>query len=192
MMLCPQALALAAPLTLFLQFTLVTSSPFEILQGVRDANPIVEKRQDPGPQGPVDPSGIEPEDEDPAQIAADGTEQLRKGDMPNSYRSFESHEADESLKLLTHGLCMLLSQLPLGGKSLLLRMTSRPPSLPSQLVFLGKTISQSQMIKIKSEVLTHGTSIIFLSSKLSVKHSKPIDRRSNPSKNDFVSLIVVN
>ena len=37
------------------------------------------RRQDPGPQSAQDPSGIEPEDEDPAQILADGTDALRSG-----------------------------------------------------------------------------------------------------------------
>lgn len=76
------ALALAASLASLLSSTTVTASPLEHEKRIDVANFGLNphKRQDPGPGGgAVDPSGIEPEDEDPAQIAADGTGPLRSG-----------------------------------------------------------------------------------------------------------------
>lgn len=86
----PRALAQAACLAVLLYSTSITASPLEHDKRIDVAkfglNP--HKRQDPGPGGGVvDASGIEPEDEDPAQIAADGTGPLRSG-KPVLLRSF--------------------------------------------------------------------------------------------------------
>lgn len=79
---------LAAPRRLFAllvafaalaQVSIVHASP---LSGTKALDVIDLKnfrRQDPGPQSAQDPSGIEPEDEDSAQILADGTDALRSG-----------------------------------------------------------------------------------------------------------------
>ena len=45
------------------------------------SNDHMMKRQDPCPDHPVDASDIEPEDEDPAQIFADGTGRLRSDNL---------------------------------------------------------------------------------------------------------------
>ena len=67
-----------APASLLLEAT-VTALPLEIAKGIDVSNFGLNRRQDPGPgAGSVDPSSIEPEDEDPAQIAADGTNELQK------------------------------------------------------------------------------------------------------------------
>ena len=82
MVLSTRALALAASLASLLFSTTLTASPLEHGKRIDVANFGLNphKRQDPGPGGgAVDPSGIEPEDEDPAQIAADGTSPLRSG-----------------------------------------------------------------------------------------------------------------
>lgn len=78
----PRALALAASLAGLLFSTTITASPLEHDKRIDIANFGLNphKRQDPGPGGgAIDASGIEPEDEDPAQIAADGTGPLRSG-----------------------------------------------------------------------------------------------------------------
>lgn len=78
----PRALALAAALAGLLLSTTITASPLEHDKRIDVANFGLNphKRQDPGPGGgAIDASGIEPEDEDPAQIAADGTGPLRSG-----------------------------------------------------------------------------------------------------------------
>lgn len=78
----PRALALAASLAGLLFSTTITASPFLHDKRIDLANFGLNphKRQDPGPGGgATDASGIEPEDEDPAQIAADGTGPLRSG-----------------------------------------------------------------------------------------------------------------
>lgn len=75
-------LALAASLAGLLFSTTITASPLEHEKRIDVANFGLNphKRQDPGPGGgAADASGIEPEDEDPAQIAADGTGPLRSG-----------------------------------------------------------------------------------------------------------------
>ncbi len=82
MVLSTRALALAASLASLLFSTTITASPLEHEKRIDvesfGLNP--HKRQDPGPGGgAVDPSGVEPEDEDTAQIAADGTGPLRSG-----------------------------------------------------------------------------------------------------------------
>ena len=76
-----RALAFFAPLSSLLLSAIVTASP------LRDDNNFIDvsafglhKRQDPGPSG-TDPSGIQPEDEDDAEIAADGTGPLRSGKL---------------------------------------------------------------------------------------------------------------
>ena len=82
MVLSTRALALAASLASLLVSVTVTASPLEHEKRIDVANFGLNphKRQDPGPGGgAVDPSGVEPEDEDPAQIAADGTGPLRTG-----------------------------------------------------------------------------------------------------------------
>ena len=69
---------LVAPFTSLLLSTLVTASPLGGEDGSIDVSVFgIHKRQDPGPSG-TDPSGIQPEDEDDAEIAADGTGPLRK------------------------------------------------------------------------------------------------------------------
>ena len=79
MVLTARALAFAAPLASLLLSTTVTASPLGGEDGSIDASMFgVHKRQDPGPSGD-DPSGIQPEDEDQAEIAADGTGPLRSG-----------------------------------------------------------------------------------------------------------------
>ena len=78
MVLTTRAFALAIPLASLLLEATVAASPREIAKGIDVSN--FGLRQDPGPgAGSIDPSGIEPEDEDPAQIAADGTRPLRSG-----------------------------------------------------------------------------------------------------------------
>ena len=80
----PRAVAQAACLAGLLYSTSITASPLEHDKRVDVANFGLNphKRQDPGPGGgAVDASGIEPEDEDPAQIAADGTGPLRSGKL---------------------------------------------------------------------------------------------------------------
>ena len=58
----------------------VTASPLENAKGVGVSRTRFNRRQDDGPGGgSVDPSGIEPEDEDAAQLLADGTGPLRSG-----------------------------------------------------------------------------------------------------------------
>lgn len=80
MFLTTRALALAVPLASLLLDAIVIASPLENARGIDVSNFGLNRRQDPGPgAGSVDPSGIEPEDEDPAQIAADGTGPLRSG-----------------------------------------------------------------------------------------------------------------
>ena len=77
-----RALALAASFAGLLFSTTITASPLEHDKRIDVANFGLNphKRQDPGPGGgALDASGIEPEDEDPAQIAADGTGPLRSG-----------------------------------------------------------------------------------------------------------------
>ncbi len=79
MVLTARALALAAPLTSLLLSATITASPLGIDDGSIDVSMFgIHRRQDPGPSG-TDPSGILPEDEDDAQIIADGTGNLRKG-----------------------------------------------------------------------------------------------------------------
>ena len=77
-----RTLTIAAYLACLLFSVNIAASPFEYDKPINVAsfglNP--HKRQDPGPGGgAVDASGIEPEDEDAAQIAADGTGPLRSG-----------------------------------------------------------------------------------------------------------------
>ena len=77
-----QTLALAASLAGLLLSPTITASPLEYDKHIDVSNfgLNLHKRQDPGPGGgAIDASGIEPEDEDPAQIAADGTGPLRSG-----------------------------------------------------------------------------------------------------------------
>ena len=77
-----RTLALAASFAGLLFSTTITASPLEHDKRIDVANFGLNphKRQDPGPGGgAIDASGIEPEDEDPAQIAADGTGPLRSG-----------------------------------------------------------------------------------------------------------------
>ena len=64
----------------------ITASPLEYDKPINVAKfgLNAHKRQDPSSGGDAaDASGIEPEDEDPAQIAADGTGPLRNG-IPTS------------------------------------------------------------------------------------------------------------
>lgn len=75
-------LALAACFASLIFSTTIIATPLEHEKHIDVANFRLNrhKRQDPGPGGgAVDPSAIEPEDEDPAQIAADGTGPLRSG-----------------------------------------------------------------------------------------------------------------
>ena len=66
--------------SLLLGATMVIATPLDTASGIDVSNFGLHRRQDPGPgDGTVDPSGIEPEDEDPAEIAADGTGPLRSG-----------------------------------------------------------------------------------------------------------------
>ena len=67
-----KAICLAAPLLSLLFSTIVSASPLEHPGEVDDAL-LVLKRQ------AVDPTGVEPEDEPAAEIAADGTGPLRDG-----------------------------------------------------------------------------------------------------------------
>ena len=79
MVLTARALALAVQLTSLLLSATVTASPLGVEDGSIDVSMFaIHRRQDPGPSG-TDPSGIQPEDEDDAQIAGDGTENLRSG-----------------------------------------------------------------------------------------------------------------
>lgn len=58
----------------------VAASPLENIKGLGVSRTKFNRRQDDGPGGgSVDPSGIEPEDEDAAQLLADGTGPLRSG-----------------------------------------------------------------------------------------------------------------
>ena len=58
----------------------ITASPLESGKGVAISPSGLNRRQDDGPgRGIVDLSGIELEDEDAAQVAADGTGPLRSG-----------------------------------------------------------------------------------------------------------------
>ena len=74
-----RALAFLAPLASLLLSANVAASPLGGDSNVIDVSAFgLHKRQDPGPSG-TDPSGIQPEDEDGAEIAADGTGPLRSG-----------------------------------------------------------------------------------------------------------------
>ena len=73
-------LAQAACLAGLLYSTSITASPLEHDRRIDVANFGLNphKRQDPGPGGgAADASGLEPEDEDAAQIAAEGTGPVR-------------------------------------------------------------------------------------------------------------------
>ena len=73
-----RAVALAVSLASLLHGATVIAKPLDTAGGIDVSKFGLYRRQDPGPGGgTVDPSGIEPEDEDPAQIAADGTGPLR-------------------------------------------------------------------------------------------------------------------
>ena len=77
-----RALALTASFASLLFSTTITASPLEHDKRIDVANFGLNphKRQDPGlAGGAVDASGIEPEVEGPAQIAADGTGPLPSG-----------------------------------------------------------------------------------------------------------------
>lgn len=79
MVLTARAFALAAPLITVLLSATVIASPLGDEVGSMDISMFgIHRRQDPGPSG-TDPSGIQPEDEDDAEIAADGTGPLRAG-----------------------------------------------------------------------------------------------------------------
>ena len=93
MVLTARALALAASLTSLLLSTAVTASPLGDEDGSIDVSMFgIHRRQDPGPSG-NDPSGIQPEDEDAAEIAADGTGPLRSG-MLSSEKIERTGDAD--------------------------------------------------------------------------------------------------
>ena len=80
----PRILTLAACFACLLFSPTIVASPFEYDQPVDVTNfgLNAHKRQDPSSGGDAsDPSGIDPEDEDAAQIAADGTGPLRKGNF---------------------------------------------------------------------------------------------------------------
>lgn len=72
MIFASKAIFLAAPLLSLLFSTIVTASPLEY-PGEADDALLILKRQ------AVDPTGVEPEDETQAEIAADGTGPLRSG-----------------------------------------------------------------------------------------------------------------
>ena len=79
MVLTSRALAFVAPLASLLLSVSVTASPLGDENGFIDVSAFgLHRRQDPGPYG-ADPSGFQPEDEDDAEIAADGTGPLRSG-----------------------------------------------------------------------------------------------------------------
>ena len=83
MVLTTRAFALAAPIASLLLSTRIAASPLggedhSVDSPVDNAMFDLHRRQDPGPSG-SDPSGIQPEDEDEAEIAADGTGPLRSG-----------------------------------------------------------------------------------------------------------------
>lgn len=79
MILTIRALAFIVPLASLLLSANVTASPLGDDNGIIDVSAFgLHKRQDPGPSE-NDPSGIQPEDEDDAEIAADGTGPLRSG-----------------------------------------------------------------------------------------------------------------
>ena len=79
MVVTARALALAAPFVSLLLSSTVTASPLGSENGAVDVSGFgLQIRQDPGPSGD-DPSGVQPEDEDPAEILADGTGPLRSG-----------------------------------------------------------------------------------------------------------------
>ena len=75
--------ALAVSLLGLFHYAEIAASPVDgpkdVSRPAHMSNYDITKRQDPGPESAADPSGIEPEDEDPAQIAADGTDALRRG-----------------------------------------------------------------------------------------------------------------
>ena len=79
MVLKARTLALIAPLFSLLLPATVVASPLGDGDRLMDVSMFgIRRRQDPGPSG-TDPSGIQPEDEDDAQIAGDGTKTLRSG-----------------------------------------------------------------------------------------------------------------
>ena len=89
MVLTIRALAFIGPLISLLLSATVTASPLGDENGIIDVSAFgLHRRQDSGPSG-TDPSGIQPEDEDDAEIAADGTRPLRSG---NSSSETKSHE----------------------------------------------------------------------------------------------------
>ena len=73
------AIALFIVCAIVPQVYTVHASPFNGARALDVINLRNFRRQDPGPQSAQDPSGIEPEDEDSAQILADGTDALRSG-----------------------------------------------------------------------------------------------------------------
>ena len=78
MLFTSKTVAIATALAALLLDSNAVAKPLEPRSGIDVSNFGIGKRQDPGPSGgAVDPSGIEPEDEDPAEIAADGTGPLR-------------------------------------------------------------------------------------------------------------------
>ena len=79
MVLTLQTLAFVIPLASLLFSFNAIASPLADDNAIIDVSAFgLHKRQDPGPSG-TDPSGIQPEDEDDAEIAADGTGPLRSG-----------------------------------------------------------------------------------------------------------------
>lgn len=79
MVLSSKFIALSLPFITLLQTAIVQGSPLDTTRGTNAINLKHFRRQDPGPESAEDPSGIEPEDEDEAQILADGTDALRRG-----------------------------------------------------------------------------------------------------------------
>lgn len=72
-------LALSLPFIALLPNVMVNATPLNSNRGTGSIDLNLFRRQDPGPSSTADASGIEPEDEDPAQILADGTDALRRG-----------------------------------------------------------------------------------------------------------------
>ena len=102
-----KAVFLAAPLLSLLFSTIVNTSPLD-LPAEADNVLLILKRQG------SDPSGVAPEDETAAEIAADGTGPLRKG---MELRLSQSQVKLTSRKLSTLDLFILLNPLQHGTKS---------------------------------------------------------------------------
>ncbi|KAG6991209.1 hypothetical protein G7Y79_00055g089850 [Physcia stellaris] len=104
MMFPSKVVALSLPLIALLQTAIVQSSPLDSQRGINAINLKHFRRQDPGPESAEDPSGIEPEDEDQAQILADGTDALRKGKSTDAILGLTVRNNDDKLAVSARGI----------------------------------------------------------------------------------------